>query len=119
MDGASKEATSNNGGRKQPAQTLPLQRSMKSVEEIAEKFSLAATDLINAHAREIERIRDENANKVILRFACTIRDHAMKTRLSFGISTKDEIQNQLDGDQATLPGMERTKRKKKSVSTEG
>ena len=93
---------------------------MKTTEEIATKFSTAAADLINSHSREIEKLRDENDGKIVLRFNCSLSRGSIKTRLSFGVATKDEIDAQLDGDQLPLAGLEtpapKTRRSKKSSS---
>jgi hypothetical protein len=99
------------GGREllvQP-QTYPPMKP----EEIAEKTSIAVSDLINNHAREIERILDESEGKIRLRFHCTVKDHKMKVGLGFGSSIKDEINFPLDGDQVLLPGLESTKSRRK------
>jgi hypothetical protein len=82
-------------------------------EEIAEKTSVAVSDLINNHAREIERILDESEGKIRLRFHCAVKDHKMKVALGFGSSIKDEINFPLDGDQVLLPGLETTKSRRK------
>ena len=79
---------------------------MKTTEEIAGKFSTAGADLISAHAREIERIRDDAGGKINLRFACLISKGSLKTRLSFGLTTKDEVDERLDGDQLPLNGLQ-------------
>jgi hypothetical protein len=99
------------GGRKLPVQ-LQTHLPMKP-EEIAEKTSIAVSDLINNHAREIERILDESEGKIRLRFHCAVKDHKMKVGLGFGSSIKDEINFPLDGDQVLLPGLESTKSRRK------
>jgi hypothetical protein len=99
------------GPKLQPVQSNYLQR-MKP-EEIAEKTSIAVSDLINNHAREIERILDESEGKIRLRFHCAVKDHKMKVGLGFGSSIKDEINFPLDGDQVLLPGLETTKSRRK------
>jgi hypothetical protein len=105
------------GGRKLPVQLQTHPPKMKP-EEIAEKTSVAVSDLINNHAREIERILDESEGKIRLRFHCAVKDHKMKVGLGFGSSIKDEINFPLDGDQVLLPGLESTKsrRKKQAVA---
>jgi hypothetical protein len=77
---------------------------MKTTQEIASKFSNAVGNLINNHSREIERIRDENDGKVNLRFSCLLTKDT--SRLSFGVATKDEITEKLDGDQLPSAGLE-------------
>ena len=90
---------------------------MKTTEEIASKFSTAAADLISAHSREIEKIRDDTGGKITLRFSCLLTKGEMKTRLSFGVATKDEIGQQLDDDQLPLAGLEPLKvRRRKKVT---
>lgn len=92
---------------------------MESVEEIAEKFSLAAADLINDYARDIEAIRDQSGGKITLRLSCVVHMHTIKTRLVFGVPTKDEVEEQLSGDQKTLPGLDvKSKRKKEPATAE-
>lgn len=92
---------------------------MESIKEIAEKFSSAATDLINDYADEIQEVRGEHGGKITLRLSCVVHARTIKTKLTFGVPTKDEVEEQLDGDQKTLPGLDiKSKRKKQPATAE-